>query len=135
MSQENVEYVRRVYALLDEGDEAVWELASPEFVLDFSRRLIDPLLLRGREQVRAWSEGEAAEAWEGGRTGWQPIELIDAGDSVLAFIRSSGRGKASGIEVEAYVWNVWTFRDGQLAKWTYFGEDRAAAREAVGLSE
>ena len=49
MSQENVEYVRRVYALLDEGDEAVWELASPEFVLDFSRRLIDPLVLRGRE--------------------------------------------------------------------------------------
>jgi ketosteroid isomerase-like protein len=61
--------------------------------------------------------------------------LIDAGHKVLAFIRTSCRGKASGIEVEAHVWNVWTFSDGKLAEWTYFGEDRAAALEAVGLSE
>jgi ketosteroid isomerase-like protein len=135
MSRENVELVRRVYALLDQGDAAVWDLAPPEFVLDFSRRLIDPVVLRGREQVRAWSEREVAEVWAGGHTGWQPEELIDAGDKVLAFIRTSGRGKASGIEVEAYVWNVWTFRDGQPAEWTYFGEDRAAALEAVGLKE
>src|SRR4051794_6065661 len=130
MSQDNVELVRRVYALLDQGDPAVWELAQPGFVLDFSRRLIDPVVLRGREQVRAWSEREVAEVWEGGRTGWQAKELIDAGDKVLAFIRTSGRGQASGIEIEAYVWNVWTFRDGAVAEWTYFGDDRAAAYEA-----
>ena len=70
MSRENVEFVRRAYALLDQGDTAVWDLVSAEFVLDFSRRLIDPVVLRGREQVRAWAEGEAAEPWEGGRTGW-----------------------------------------------------------------
>jgi len=135
MSQENVEFVRRVYALLDQGDAAVWDLAPPGFVLDFSRRLIDPVVLRGPEQVRAWSEREVAEVWEGGHTSWQPKELIDAGDKVLAFLRTSGRGKASGIEIDAYVWNVWTFRDGMPVKWTYFGEDRAAALEAVGLSE
>jgi ketosteroid isomerase-like protein len=135
MSQENVELVRHIYALLDQGDEAVWDLASPGFVLDFSRRHIDPVVLRGRDQILAWSEREVAEAWEGGRTGWQPQELIDAGDKVLALVRATGRGKASGIEVEAYVWNVWTIRDGELAEWTYFGEDRAAAFEAVGLTE
>jgi ketosteroid isomerase-like protein len=135
MSQENVEFVRRVYALLDQGDAAVWDLAPSGFVLDFSRRLINPVVLRGRDQVRAWSEREVAEVWEGGHTGWQPKELIDAGDKVLAFIRTSGRGKASGIEIDAYVWNVWTFRDGIPVKWTYFGEDRAAALEAAGLSE
>jgi ketosteroid isomerase-like protein len=134
MSQENVAFVRRVYALLDQGDETVYDLVLPEFVLDFSRRQINPVVLQGRDQVRAWSEREA-EVWEGGRTGWQPKELIDAGDKVLAFIRTTGRGKASGIEVEAHVWNVWTFRDGKLAEWSYFGEDRAAALEAAGLSE
>jgi hypothetical protein len=46
MSQENVELVRRVYALLDQGDQAVWDLAPPEVVFDFSRRLIDPVLRR-----------------------------------------------------------------------------------------
>jgi|tagenome__1003787_1003787.scaffolds.fasta_scaffold20909503_3 ketosteroid isomerase-like protein len=133
MSEENVELVRRIYALLDEGDTAVWDLAPPGFVLDFSRRLVDPVTVRGREQVRAWSEGEVAEAWEGGRTGWEPVDLIDAGDKVVAFIRTSGRGKASGVAVEAYVWNVWTFRDGRPAEWKYFGDDRAAALEAAGL--
>ena len=132
MSQENVEYVRRVYTLLDQGDEAVWDLAPSGFVLDFSRRQINPVVIHGRDQVRAWSEREG-EAWEGGRTGWQPEELIDAGDKVLAFIRTSGRGKASGVEVEAYVWNVWTFRDGKPAEWTYFGEDRSGAHQAAGL--
>ena len=134
MSQENVEYVRRVYALLDEGDDAVWDLAPPEFVLDFSRRQINPAVIQGRNQVRAWYEREVL-VWEGGHTGWQPEEVIDAGDKVIAFIRTSGRGKTSGVDVEAYVWNVWTFRDGKPAEWTYFGEDRAAALEAVGLAE
>jgi ketosteroid isomerase-like protein len=134
MSQEKMELVRRIYALLDQGDEAVFDLASPEFVFDFSRRLIDPVVLRGRDEVRAWSVREW-EMWEGGHTRWQPEELVDAGDKMLAFIRTTGRGKASGVDVEAYVWNVWTFLDGKPVEWTYFGEDRAAALEAAGLSE
>src|SRR3954467_8184398 len=83
MSRENVEIVRRIYSLLDQGDEAVWDLAPPDFVFDFSRRLIDPVVLRSREEVRAFSEREIMELWEGGRTRWEPKELIDAGDKVL----------------------------------------------------
>jgi hypothetical protein len=44
MSRENVEVVRRVYALLSQGDEAVWDQIQPEFVFDFSRRLLNPVL-------------------------------------------------------------------------------------------
>jgi ketosteroid isomerase-like protein len=112
MSQENVEIVRHIYTVLDRGDdEAFWKLVAPDFVLDFSRRLIDPVVLRGHDQVQAWYEREM-EGWEGGHTRWEPKELMDPGDKVLAFIWTGGRGKASGVEVEAYVWNVWTFRDG-----------------------
>ena len=96
---------------------------------------IDPVVLRGRDQVRAWAEREGRRYGKGDTPAGNPKKLIDAGDKVLAFIRTSGRGKASGVEVEAYVWNVWTFRDGKPVEWTYFGEDRAAALEAVGLSE
>jgi ketosteroid isomerase-like protein len=133
MSQENVEIARSLYALLDQGSEAFWDLVAPRIVFDFSRRLIDPVVLRGRDQVRAFAERES-ETWEG-RNAWEPNELIDAGDKVLAFIRTSGRGKASGVDVEAHVWNVWTFRNGTPVEWTYFGEDRAAALEAVGLAD
>ena len=134
MSQESVEIVRRQFALLSQGDDAVWDELPPEAVFDFSRRLINPVVLRGRDKVRAWIERES-QMWEGDRVGYEPKELIDAGDKVLAFVRVSGRGKASGVEVEAYVWSVFTFRDGRPVEWTYFGDDRAAALEAAGLSE
>ena len=134
MSQENVEIVRGILALLAQGGEAVWDLVPPGFVFDFSRRLIDPVVLRSRDQLRTFAERES-EAWEGGYVGWEPEELIDAGDKVLAFLRVSGRGKASGADVEAHTWAVWTFRDGEPVELTYFGEDRAEALKAVGLAE
>jgi ketosteroid isomerase-like protein len=134
MSQENVEIARSIYASFDQGDEAAWELLPPDLVVDFTRRLIDPFL-GGRDEARALYDRGRHEAFEEGRVGWELKELIDAGDKVLAFIWTSGRGKASSVEVGAHVWNVWTFRDGKPVEWTYFGDDRAAALEAVGLSE
>ena len=134
MSQENVETVRSLYTLLDRGDDAAWELVAPDFIADFSRRQIDPTV-QGRDEAHASYDRQRHELWEEGHVGWEPEELIDEGDKVLAFIRTSGRGKASGVEVEAHVWNLWTFRDGKPVRWDYFGEDRAAALEAAGLSE
>ena len=133
MSRQNVEVVRRIYALLDQGDAAAaWDLVPPDFVFDFSRRLINPETFHSREEARAFYLREQ-ENWADG-TWWEPEQLIDAGDEVLAFIRTGGRGKASGVAVEARVWNLWTFRDGQPVGLTYFGDDRAAAFEAAGLS-
>ena len=43
--------------------------------------------------------------------------------------------RGPGAEVEALVWNLWTFRDGDPVRWTYFGEDREEALEAAGLRE
>ena len=126
--------VRRQSALLSQDDyEAFFDELPPEFVFDFSRRLIDPVVLRGRDEMRAWMERER-QMWEGDHVGYEPKELIDAGDKVLALVRVFARGKASGVEVEAYTWNVATFRDGKPVEMTYFGDDRAAAFEAAGQS-
>ena len=133
MSEENVEIVRRILAMLDQGDDP-HDLVAPEFVMDFSRRRLNPVVVRGRDELRAFAEGDG-QMWEGGHLAYQPKELIDAGDKVLAFIRVSGRGQTSGVQVEADTWVVWTFRDGKPVEWTYFGDDRASALEAVGLSE
>ena len=102
--------------------------------MDFSRRRLNPVVVRGRDALRAFAEG-AGQMWEGGHLAYPPKELIDAGDKVLAFVRVSGRGQASGVEVEAYTWAVWTFRDGTPVGWTYFGDDRASALKAAGLEE
>src|SRR3954464_1754512 len=98
MSQENVEIVRRQSDLLNHDDyKAFFDGLPPEFVWDFSRRLIDPVVLRGRDEVRAFMERER-QMWEGGHVGYEPKELIDAGDKVLGLVRVSGRGKASGVQ-------------------------------------
>ena len=133
MSQENVEIVRSFYAMLDCGDAEPWDLLPPDFVFDFSRRLIDPVVLRGGNQASAFYRDLTATWADGAKVAVE--ELIDAGDKVLVLIRFGGRGKMSGADVESLVWNVWTFRDGKPVEWTYFGEARAAALEAVGLSE
>jgi ketosteroid isomerase-like protein len=134
MSEENVEMVRRAYVALTRGDaELLRDMAPPDFTVDFSHRLVDPFVLR-RDELLVFFTGEGRETWEGWPT-YEPKELIDAGDFVVALIRTTARGKSSGVEVDALVWNVWTFRDGKPIEFKYFGEDRAAALEAAGLSE
>jgi ketosteroid isomerase-like protein len=135
MSEENVELVRRVYAALTRGDgDTLHDLAAPEFVVDFSRRLLDPLVLRGRDEALAFILSDPYEEWEGWPV-WEPQELIEADDKVVALIRFSARGKGSGVEVDAHVWNLWTFREGKPVEVKYFGDDQAAALEAAGVRE
>ena len=135
MSQENVEIVRRLYTLITRGDDRLLDLLAPDFVVDFSRRLVDPIVVRDlNPAVLAAFFDDLRQTW-GGLPAWEPEQMIDAGDKVFGFIRTSARGKASGAEVEARVANVWTFRDGTPVELKYFGEDQAAALEAAGLSE
>ena len=133
MSEENVKFVRTVFAMIDRGEAEAWDLLPADFVIDLSRRLIDPVVLRGPDEMRAFYRDLDATWADGARL--EVEELIDAGDKVLVLIRFSGRGKTSGAEVEALVWNLWTFRNGDPVGWTYFGEDRAEALESAGLSE
>ena len=135
MAQENVETVRRAYAALTRGDtDTLRDLVSPDLVVDFSRRLVDPFVLRGFDEALAFFLGQSGETWDEWPA-WEPHEVIDADDKVVAFIRTAARGKGSGVEVEAYVWNLWTFGDGKPVEFKYFGEDQAEALEAAGLSE
>jgi ketosteroid isomerase-like protein len=134
MSEENVETVRHLYELMTRGDDGLLELIAPDFVVDFSRRLIDPFVTRVDPDALASFFREARETW-GEFPRWEPEELIDGGDKVLAFIRFQATGRASGVEVDVHVANLWTFRDGKPVELKYFGEDRGAALEAAGLSE
>ena len=133
MPEENIEIVRRVYESLTRDDDAWRDLAAPELVVDFSRRRIDPFVAHGlNDPVLSTLRAQTSEIWEGPPV-WEPLELIGAGNMVFAFIRMRSRGKGSGALVEAQVANVWTFRNGKVIEFAYFGEDRAAAVEAAGL--
>ena len=60
------------------------------------------------------------------------LRYVDAGDSVVVFCRSSGRGRVSGVELEVESIHVWELRDGKVGRLvTYL--DRDEALKAAGL--
>src|ERR671923_1722891 len=98
MSQENMEIVRLAHEALNIGDvDALVALCDPGFRLDMSDRVLNPAVYEGHDGIRRFY-AEVRDVWESYT--WEPEELIEAGDCVVALLRSSGTGRGSGIEVE-----------------------------------
>lgn len=85
----------------------------------------------GHDGVRAalWDLLSAFREFE-----FQPEELRDAGDYVLATIHEHGVGRTSEIIVDRRHYAVWTLRDGKVARLRAY-LDRTEALEAAGLAE
>jgi ketosteroid isomerase-like protein len=124
MSLENVEIVRRFLS----GDvDAAMPYTDPDVVWN----PIEELPTQGREAVRAAIADWRAE-WADYRV--MPEEFVDIGDSVVATVRLRGRGRGSGIEIDARFYDVYTLRDGKIVRMDQFTE-RSEALEAVGSAE
>jgi hypothetical protein len=62
-------------------------------------------------------------------------EAIAAGcDDVVVGVRFYGRGKRSGVAIDAPAWHVWRLRAGKAVRWRLL-RTKQEALEAVGLSE
>ncbi len=131
MSQENVEVVRRVYVAWARGDFSEADAFDPEVVFE----MVDwpeASRSRGLDAMRRGWLG-ALGAWEDFRA--EATEFIDAGErDVLVLNRIRGRGKGSGVDVEADTASLWTLDGGRVVRLALYW-DRAKALEAVGLSE
>jgi ketosteroid isomerase-like protein len=64
------------------------------------------------------------------------LERLEAagGERVLAFVRVTSHGRASGLSIPAETGNVYEFEEGKIRRVQIF-LDRAEALEAAGLSE
>jgi ketosteroid isomerase-like protein len=132
MSRGNVEIVRRAYDAWNAGDYTAFFAGMDdeiEFVLPEGG--MNDGTYRGRREVRQFLESYV-ESFENFRV--TPEELFEAGDKVVAFVRQSGRGRASGIETEARPAHVMTFRGGKVSRLEVFPDrEKQAVLEAVGL--
>jgi ketosteroid isomerase-like protein len=116
MSQENVEIVRRF--LVGDFDEAL-TYADPGIVWN----PVEESSSQGHDAVRASTERWAGE--------WEDYELIpeefaDMGDRVVVTVRFRGRGRVSGIEIDARLYEVHTLRAGRIVRMDQFAEQSEA---------
>jgi ketosteroid isomerase-like protein len=125
MSQENVEIVRR-FLIVDDVDEAL-TYADPGIVWNPT----EELATQGHGAVRASLARWKAE-WHDYKV--MPEEYVDSGDSVVVTVLLRGRGRGSGVEIDARFYDVYTLRDGKIVRMDQFTE-RSQAFEAVGLAE
>jgi len=60
------------------------------------------------------------------------VEVLDAGEHMLAVVRERGRMESTGVEVEAEFSHSFRLHDGKVVEWRMY-DSHAEAREAVGL--
>ncbi len=136
MSGENVQIVRRLFEAVARHDtEAVLAAYDPNVEYDFSGSplvgLVGATVYHGHEGMRQWVR-DRYTVWE--RIEDECQELIDAGQDVISFVISRGRGRASGAEVELRHYALWTIRDATIVRVSWF-HTREDALEAAGLQE
>ena len=93
-----------------------------------SDRVLNSAVYDGHEGIRQFV-AEVHEAWE--TFTWEPEELLESGDLVLALIRSTGRGRGSGLELDRHAAMLWTVPAERAVSLRFF-RDRAEARRAAG---
>ena len=138
MSQENVERARERYEALS---RAVRSGDFDGFVRHYVHPDVEWVPLPGSPDSVAVQRGHAAvkarfaamlEAIDDPRIEAQ--EFIDAGDQTVVAVRMSGRGKASGVEVDGRLFHVVTEVHDKLVRVEWY-TSRAEALKAVGLAE
>jgi ketosteroid isomerase-like protein len=126
-----VEMVARAIAAFNSRDIATYDdLYTPDFAFfPALTGTIEGRSYRGREGLETWFV-EARETWEEFRV--LAEELRDLGDSVLGLGRIEGRGRVSGVELDAPMGIVVDFRDGRISRSrTYL--DPGEAMRAAGV--
>jgi uncharacterized protein len=115
MSEAYVDQLRRGYEALNRGDvSVVLELLDPDIEWHEPSPSPDAGSHRGRESFERFIRGWI-ESFDGFRV--EPEQVVERGARLIAVVRQSGRGRASGVEVEARLAHVWTVEDGRAVRW------------------
>jgi len=122
-----LEKLEALYEEWGRGDYSRSDIFDPEMVMDtfgmaepMHADSYDEFVELMRDWLGAWGRPLTIEA----------ERLIESGDRVLALVRWKGRGKGSGVEMEAPGAHLWTFREGLVVRYEVY-RDRDEARAAL----
>jgi ketosteroid isomerase-like protein len=121
------EKLQTLYEEWAQGDYSRSDIFHPEMEME-SIGLAEPMHARNYEEfvdlMREW-----LSAWDKPLT-IDAEEMIESGDRILVLVRWKGRGKGSGVEMEAGGGHLFTFRDGLIVRYEVY-RDRDGARAAL----
>jgi uncharacterized protein len=130
----SVELFRRFYESFNQGDlDAVLELCTkdvevykdPEVV-----EMIGALTPQGRELVAQYLRGWL-ESWDAYNA--RPEQFLQSGDEVAVLVQLRARGRGSQFDIEAEMADVFTLRNGKVARLRLYVQ-RHDALDALGIA-
>jgi ketosteroid isomerase-like protein len=134
MSEENVAIIREMLERFAAGDRESWrEVFAEDVVWDTSAT--SWVAMAGVYEGHSGIERFFIDwlgTWE--NPVLQPVEVIDAGDSVVGIFTWNARGRTSGTPTEMTMFGVYDLKDDRVVRYRQY-DSRAQALEAAGLSE
>jgi len=115
VAEANVEALQRGYEALNRGDlSVVLELLDPEIEWHEPEPSPDAGTHTGRDSFerffRSW-----IDSFDGFKV--EPERVVERDDNLIAVVHQSGRGRASGVHVDARLAHVWTVKEGRAIRW------------------
>jgi uncharacterized protein len=115
MAEANVEALQRGYDALNRGDlSLVLELLDADLEWHEPGDSPEAGTHHGRDSFerffRSW-----IDSFDEFRV--EPEQVVERGNDLVAVVRQSGRGRASGVEIEIRLAHVWTVEDGRAVRW------------------
>jgi ketosteroid isomerase-like protein len=129
MSESSVETVRLLFERLEAGGlEAAIDLIAEDFVATVPPSMsAEPDVYEGHNGMRRYYAGFDGLIED---LRFEPLEIVEEGEVVIAWMRFSGRGVTSGIEVTQHAAVIVGLRDGKVTRMDAH-PDMDAARAAL----
>jgi ketosteroid isomerase-like protein len=131
-SEENVNLLRRFYESFNQGDlDSVLELCTEDVEVYKDPEVVEMVAAftpRGQERVAQYLRGWL-ESWSDYQV--RPQEFLQSGDEVAALTEARARGPNSQFEIEGEMADVFTVRDGRIARFRLYIE-RSDALDSLG---
>lgn len=98
---------------------------DPEIEWSEGTEVPERRVYQGHEGVMRQQE-QFEEAWESFRI--EPVDFAASGDKLVVIVQLWGRGRGSGVEVEARGAHLWEFRNGKAVRFEIYGDPERALR-------
>jgi ketosteroid isomerase-like protein len=128
VAEANVDALKRGYAAINRGDLSVLrELLHPDIEWHEPGPSLDAGTHRGRESFERFLRGwlESFDEFQ-----VEPEQVVERDGRLIAVVRQTGKGRSSGLQVDARLAHIWTVEAGRAVRWEAVANPEDALGEA-----